>query len=90
MRGIVTSMRYGGKCLSLTYVTVTPPPHCVVLLYTQDVRLSSHEYVFWCGDLNYRIDLPIDKVKEAITAQNWPLLQKHDQLLKAKYSGKVL
>lgn len=51
--------------------------------------LSSHEYVFWCGDLNYRIDLTIDKVKEAIAAQNWPLLQKHDQLLKSKYGGKV-
>ena len=70
------------------YVTVTP---CCVLLFVimQNVVLSSHEYVFWCGDLNYRIDLTIDKVKEAIVAQNWSLLQKHDQLLKSKYNGKV-
>ena len=58
-------------------------------LFIQNVVLSSHDYVFWCGDLNYRIDLTIDKVKEAIATQNWPLLQKHDQLLKSKYAGKV-
>ena len=62
---------------------------CLSPLLIQDATLSSHEYVFWCGDLNYRIDLAIDKVKEAITAQNWTLLQKHDQLLKSKYAGKV-
>lgn len=80
------------KKMSFPHVCNCYPPtvsYYLSSLFTQDVTLSSHEYVFWCGDLNYRIDLPIDKVKEAITAQNWPLLQKHDQLLKSKYDGKV-
>ncbi|XP_053385173.1 synaptojanin-1-like [Mercenaria mercenaria] len=42
--------------------------------------IQSHDYVFWCGDFNYRIDLPNDEVKELIKNENWGALQAMDQL----------
>jgi phosphatidylinositol-bisphosphatase len=45
--------------------------------------------VFWCGDFNYRIDLPMDDVKEGILQENFELLQVEDQLTKNKSSNKV-
>jgi len=30
-------------------------------------RIATHDYVFWCGDFNYRIDLPDDECKRLIT-----------------------
>ena len=42
--------------------------------------LQSHDYVFWCGDFNYRIDLPNEEVKELIKNENWGALQAMDQL----------
>ncbi|XP_061595279.1 LOW QUALITY PROTEIN: synaptojanin-1-like [Cololabis saira] len=51
--------------------------------------LYSHDYVFWCGDFNYRIGLPNDEVKELIRQQNWDALTAGDQLLEQKNSGLV-
>nr|DBA34476.1 TPA: hypothetical protein GDO54_002031 [Pyxicephalus adspersus] len=51
--------------------------------------LFSHDYVFWCGDFNYRIDLPNEEVKELIRNQNWDCLLPGDQLLKQKDAGQV-
>lgn len=42
--------------------------------------LSSHDYVFWCGDFNYRIDLDIDVVKQLVAEENWEMLLNYDQL----------
>ncbi|XP_052801700.1 synaptojanin-1-like [Mya arenaria] len=42
--------------------------------------LPSHNYVFWCGDFNYRIDLPNEQVKDLIAAENWDALEAFDQL----------
>ena len=36
--------------------------------------------MFWCGDFNYRIDLPNDEVKELVADENWGALQAMDQL----------
>lgn len=55
----------------------------------QGRRLSSHDYVFWCGDFNYRIDLPIEEVKELIKSKQWNELLKEDQLVKQKNAHKV-
>nr|KAG5702900.1 hypothetical protein BaRGS_034673 [Batillaria attramentaria] len=33
--------------------------------------ILSHDYVFWCGDFNYRIDLPNEEVKQYASEQNW-------------------
>ncbi|XP_073473234.1 synaptojanin-1 isoform X7 [Aquarana catesbeiana] len=51
--------------------------------------LFSHDYVFWCGDFNYRIDFPNEDVKELIRSQNWDSLIPGDQLIKQKDSGQV-
>ncbi|XP_075053270.1 synaptojanin-1 isoform X3 [Mixophyes fleayi] len=51
--------------------------------------LFSHDYVFWCGDFNYRIDLPNEEVKELIRSQNWDSLVVGDQLVNQKNGGQV-
>ncbi|KAH0624865.1 hypothetical protein JD844_032731, partial [Phrynosoma platyrhinos] len=51
--------------------------------------LFSHDYVFWCGDFNYRIDLPNEEVKELIRQQNWDALIAGDQLINQKNAGQI-
>ncbi|KAK1344372.1 hypothetical protein QTO34_014939 [Cnephaeus nilssonii] len=51
--------------------------------------LFSHDYVFWCGDFNYRIDLPNEEVKELIRQQNWDSLIAGDQLISQKNAGQI-
>ncbi|XP_028278300.1 synaptojanin-1 isoform X3 [Parambassis ranga] len=51
--------------------------------------LYSHDYVFWCGDFNYRISLPNEEVKELIKQQNWDALTAGDQLFDQKNAGLV-
>ncbi|XP_063751116.1 LOW QUALITY PROTEIN: synaptojanin-1 [Eleginops maclovinus] len=51
--------------------------------------LYSHDYVFWCGDFNYRIGLPNEEVKELIKQQNWDALTAGDQLFDQKNAGLV-
>uniref|UniRef100_A0A7N6F713 phosphoinositide 5-phosphatase n=1 Tax=Anabas testudineus TaxID=64144 RepID=A0A7N6F713_ANATE len=46
--------------------------------------LYSHDYVFWCGDFNYRISLPNEEVKDLIKQQNLDALTAGDQLLDQK------
>nr|XP_033803831.1 synaptojanin-1 isoform X2 [Geotrypetes seraphini] len=51
--------------------------------------LFSHDYMFWCGDFNYRIDLSNEEVKELIRQQKWDALICGDQLMNQKNSGQV-
>ncbi|XP_077098744.1 synaptojanin-1 isoform X5 [Siphateles boraxobius] len=51
--------------------------------------LYSHDYVFWCGDFNYRINIPNEEVKELIRQQNWDSLIGGDQLVEQKNAGQV-
>ncbi|XP_049324870.1 synaptojanin-1 isoform X3 [Astyanax mexicanus] len=51
--------------------------------------LYSHDYVFWCGDFNYRISIPNEEVKELIRQQNWDGLIAGDQLVEQKNAGLV-
>lgn len=52
------------------------------LLLAPDKRsVLSHDYVFWFGDLNYRINLPNEEVKTLISRSAWSDLQCNDQLL---------
>ncbi|XP_065175283.1 synaptojanin-1-like [Sycon ciliatum] len=51
--------------------------------------IESHDYVFWCGDFNYRIDLPIDDVKQLVASRDFEPLQKADQLRKQMKEAKV-
>uniref|UniRef100_T1ITZ6 phosphoinositide 5-phosphatase n=1 Tax=Strigamia maritima TaxID=126957 RepID=T1ITZ6_STRMM len=59
------------------------------LLFPMNRTLSSHEYVFWCGDFNYRIDMPIDEVKDAVKRNDWQALLEHDQLKVQQTAGQV-
>ncbi|XP_028034251.1 synaptojanin-1 [Bombyx mandarina] len=46
--------------------------------------LYSHDYVFWCGDFNYRIDLDKDEVRLLASQNNLQRLLEQDQLLQQK------
>ena len=57
------------------------------------------DYIFWCGDLNYRIDLPREYVEHVVLkaaaegtheeSQDFHSLLRHDQLLNIISSGKA-
>ncbi|CAD5116080.1 DgyrCDS5010 [Dimorphilus gyrociliatus] len=51
--------------------------------------ISSHDYIIWCGDLNYRIDMPNSEVREAIKHGEYETLMAEDQLLKQRNLGSV-
>lgn len=51
--------------------------------------MFSHDYVFWCGDFNYRIDLTYEEVFYFLKRQDWKTLLEFDQLQQQKSSGKV-
>ena len=36
--------------------------------------------MIWCGDFNYRIDLPGDEVKATVLTEDWNALLEKDQL----------
>ena len=40
----------------------------------------SHDYVFWCGDFNYRINMAREDVKALVAAKEWKTLLEADQL----------
>ncbi|XP_013387463.1 synaptojanin-1 isoform X2 [Lingula anatina] len=51
--------------------------------------LDSHDYVFWCGDFNYRIELPREEVLSLVNDENWGALQACDQLIVQRELGNV-
>ncbi|KAJ8950358.1 hypothetical protein NQ314_007893, partial [Rhamnusium bicolor] len=51
--------------------------------------LNSHEYLFWCGDFNYRIDMDKEEIKELIKQGNLQPILQSDQLKKQQAEGKV-
>ncbi|XP_078491504.1 synaptojanin [Ciona intestinalis] len=57
------------------------------LVFSKGRSLLSHDFVFWCGDFNYRIDLGRDEVKQAIKEEKWEKLKEFDQLLVQKKMG---
>ena len=42
--------------------------------------LKGHDYVFWCGDFNYRIDMDKDEMKELIRQGELQPILENDQL----------
>ncbi|XP_044750788.1 synaptojanin-1 [Coccinella septempunctata] len=51
--------------------------------------LNSHEYLFWCGDFNYRIDLDKDELKDLIKMEDYETILQSDQLRKQQNDGNV-
>uniref|UniRef100_A0A8C5PHG1 Synaptojanin-2 n=1 Tax=Leptobrachium leishanense TaxID=445787 RepID=A0A8C5PHG1_9ANUR len=52
-------------------------------------NVFSHDYVFWCGDFNYRLDLSYEEVFYSIKRQDWKKLLEFDQLQLQKANGKI-
>jgi phosphatidylinositol-bisphosphatase len=46
----------------------------------KELQISNHDYVFWLGDLNYRIDLPNDRCRSLIAEQDYKTLLEFEQL----------
>lgn len=42
--------------------------------------LKSHDYVFWCGDFNYRVDMNKEEMKELIKLGEIDTILENDQL----------
>jgi len=49
-----------------------------------------HDYLFWCGDFNYRIDLTKDEVIDLVQHENFEGLQMYDQLNVQRQNGSVI
>ncbi|KAJ8256448.1 hypothetical protein COCON_G00186000 [Conger conger] len=62
---------------------------CRKLSFPMGRQLQSHDYIIWCGDFNYRVNLHGDDVKELVKRQNWEVLTAKDQLLEQKEAGAV-
>lgn len=58
------------------------------LSFPQGRYVFSHDYVVFCGDFNYRIDLPRDRVLSLIEQRDWSTLLQHDQLHVQKGEGR--
>ncbi|KAI4311596.1 hypothetical protein MLD38_036480 [Melastoma candidum] len=51
--------------------------------------ISSHDYIFWFGDLNYRLDLSDGEIRELVTSKRWDKLMNYDQLTRELRNGHV-
>ncbi|XP_065215098.1 synaptojanin-1 [Planococcus citri] len=51
--------------------------------------LQSHDYVFWCGDFNYRVDMDKEVMKDLIRNNMLDDVLENDQLLQQKKENKV-
>lgn len=60
------------------------------MFHFQGRTLDSHDYIFWCGDFNYRIDLANEEVKKLVKERNWTPLLAADQLISQQQSGQVM
>jgi hypothetical protein len=63
--------------------------YTVIVYWLQGRKVWHHDYLFWCGDFNYRIDLSKDEVMNLIQDKNWGALQECDQLTVQRKAGQV-
>ncbi|CAL0331736.1 unnamed protein product [Lupinus luteus] len=55
----------------------------------QPQTISSHDQIFWFGDLNYRINMLDVEVRKLVALKKWDALMKSDQLCKEMRPGHV-
>jgi hypothetical protein len=54
----------------------------------EDLSINSHDMVYWCGDLNYRVDkFSVHEALTLIKLHKYEQLLTGDQLLVQKVSG---
>ncbi|OAD59092.1 Synaptojanin-1 [Eufriesea mexicana] len=51
--------------------------------------LNTHDYVFWCGDFNYRVDMDKDEMKDMIRRNEFDQILQYDQLKVQQDHGNV-
>ncbi|GAB1864194.1 phosphoinositide 5-phosphatase [Camponotus japonicus] len=51
--------------------------------------LNTHDYVFWCGDFNYRVDMDKDDMREMIKRGELDQILQYDQLRVQQEQGNV-
>ncbi|XP_062556103.1 synaptojanin-1 [Armigeres subalbatus] len=51
--------------------------------------LKSHDYIFWCGDFNYRIDMEKDELKDTLKQGDIGAVLQYDQLRIQQNTGSV-
>ena len=54
------------------------------IIFPMGRTLNTHDYVFWCGDFNYRVDIDKDEMKDLIKRNDFNELLKFDQLKVSK------
>lgn len=59
------------------------------LAFPMGRTLKSHDWVFWCGDFNYRIDMEKDELKECVRNGDLSTVLEFDQLRKEQEAGNV-
>ncbi|KDR22712.1 Synaptojanin-1 [Zootermopsis nevadensis] len=59
------------------------------IMFPMGRTLNSHDYVFWCGDFNYRVDMDKDEMKELIKKGEYDQIMQHDQLRVQQEQGNV-
>ena len=57
-------------------------PYMIMMMMTIEplFLFLSFSYVFWLGDLNYRINETIDNIRGLCAKNDYPALWKHDQV----------
>ncbi|KAL5551215.1 hypothetical protein UlMin_001391 [Ulmus minor] len=55
----------------------------------QRQTISSHDQIFWFGDLNYRINMLDREIMKLVAGKRWDKLLKSDQLSKELHNGHV-
>lgn len=57
------------------------------LCFPRGRTIDAHDYVFWAGDLNYRIDLSSEHIRECCVRRALGVLLPHDQLTRMRKLG---
>ncbi|XP_037946107.1 synaptojanin-1-like [Teleopsis dalmanni] len=59
------------------------------LAFPMGRTLKSHDWVFWCGDFNYRIDMDKEELKEAVRNGDLAAVLENEQLRKEQEANNV-
>lgn len=59
------------------------------IIFPMGRTLDAHDYVFWCGDFNYRVDMDKDEMKELIKKSQFNEILQYDQLLVSIFKIKI-